>query len=128
MFPLTADTHSMIAQFNLEHLSVLEDEFEPCFPSISLDEYDWTNNPFPVTNEDTKHLPLEDVEEFAELQSFEAEIWEDNTILIMGFDKTKFSQSTFAQYLTYYIGLILSNMQSSAGLSVNCTDFSGTQR
>lgn len=70
MFPLTADTDTdNTSTLILEHLSVLEDKLQQYFPSLNVNECDWVRNPFVVTTEDTKHLPLKEAEELAELQA-----------------------------------------------------------
>jgi hypothetical protein len=61
MFPLTVDT-DISSSLVLEHLSVLEDKMKQYFPSVKVNECDWVHNPFAVTTEDTKHLPLQEAE------------------------------------------------------------------
>lgn len=68
IFALTADT-DLKSTFSLilEHLSVLEDKRS--FPSSNMNKYDWVHNPFAVTTEDTKFLPLRKAEELVDLQA-----------------------------------------------------------
>jgi len=84
MFPLTVDT-DICSSVVLEHLSVLEDKMKQYFPSLNVNECDWVRNPFAVTTEDTKHLPLQEAEELAELQA-------DRTM------KLKFREETLLQF------------------------------
>jgi len=76
MFPLTVDT-DICSSPVLERRSVLEDKMKQYFPSLNLNECDWVRNPFAVTTEDTKHLPLQEAEELTDLQAdknYEAQI------------------------------------------------------
>jgi hypothetical protein len=68
MFALTVDT-DICSSLVLEHLSALEDKMKQYFPSLNVNECDWVRNPFAVTTEDTKHLPLQEAEELTELQA-----------------------------------------------------------
>ena len=68
MFPLTVDT-DICSSLVLEHPSVLKDKMKQYFPSLNMNECDWVRNPFDVSTEDTKHLPLQEAEELTELQA-----------------------------------------------------------
>jgi hypothetical protein len=68
MFPLIVDT-DICSSLVLEHASVLEDKMKQYFPSLNVNECDSVRNPFAVTTEDTKHLPLQEAEELTELQA-----------------------------------------------------------
>jgi hypothetical protein len=68
MFPLTVDT-DICSSLVLEHASALEDKMKQYFLSLKVNECDWVRNPFAVTTENTKHLPLQEAEELTELQA-----------------------------------------------------------
>ena len=55
------------------------------FPSLNVNGCDWVRNPFAITTEDTKHLPLQEAEELTELQA-------DRTM------KLKFREETLLQF------------------------------
>jgi hypothetical protein len=48
---------------------VLEDKMKQYFTSLKVNECDSVRNPFAVTTEDTKHLPLQEAEELTEPQA-----------------------------------------------------------
>jgi hypothetical protein len=84
MFPLTVGT-DICSSLVLEHLSVLENKMKQYIPSLKVNECDWVRNPFAITTEDTKHLPLQEAKQLTELQA-------DRTM------KLKFREETLLQF------------------------------